>query len=130
MPTRNSNQERTAGIYAVSDPRDWLVRPWPVHASFHDIVRHFMFADFHSRGTDNSQADNRAFYEVYEKALHGAPAPALTDAWSKRWYNELLDCVMRCVVQFGGTSLLRSEGDPQATEDQHVKAVKQRTDTP
>lgn len=128
MPARSNDQERTAGIYALSDPQDWLVRPWPVSASFHDIAQHFTFADFRSRGTDNTEEDNRAFYEAYEKALHAAPAPALTDAWSKRWYNEYLDCVMRCVVQFGGTSLLRSS-DPQSAEDQHVKAVKQRSDT-
>jgi hypothetical protein len=130
MPARSNDQERTAGLHAVNDPRDWLVRPWPVHASFHEIAQHFQFADYRSRGTDNTDADNRAFYEVYEKALHTAPAPALTDAWSKRWYGEMLDCVMRCVVQFGGTSLSRSDDDPQAAEDHHAKAVKRRTDTP
>jgi hypothetical protein len=130
MPARSNDQEHTAGIRALSNPKDWLIRPWPVYATFHEVVQHFQFADFRSRGTDNIDADHRAFYEAYEKALHGAPVPRLEYAWDKRWYNEFLDCVMRCVVQYGGTSMLHSEGDPQAAEDQHVKAVKQRTDTP
>jgi hypothetical protein len=129
MPARSNDQERTAGIHALSDPRDWLVRPWPVYASFHEIVQHFRFADFRSRGTDNTEADKRAFYEAYEKALHTAPTPRLEYAWDKRWYNEYLDCVMRCVVQFGGTSMLRG-ADPQQGEDRHVKAVKRHSDTP
>ena len=130
MPARSNNTELTAGIRALSDPRDWLVRPWPIHASFCEIAQHFQFADFRRRWSENTEADNRAFYETYEKALHAASTHELTSAWAKRWHSEMLDCVRRCVVQSGGTSIWRSEDDPQTGEDQHIKAVKQQTGKP
>jgi hypothetical protein len=63
------------------------------------------------------------------QALAMAPANELEYRKQWNWREAMLGCVDRCVTLYR-EKVTKYGSDPQATEDQHVRAVRQRTDTP
>lgn len=97
----------TAGLRDPDDPTTWLVRPWPVNATFCEVVRHFMTAFLHRLQTKPSTAALLAYYETYQTALQEASTAELTYPVAWQWRDEMLDCVGRCVAQFRAQSAER-----------------------
>lgn len=87
--------EPTTGIPNADKPGRWVVPPWPVHASLCDVVSHFLC--FTPR--DNaSTAEKLAYYKGYLTAIDAAPRHELKDHCDERWYEDLRDCIGRCVT--------------------------------
>jgi hypothetical protein len=127
MPT--TTKPLTAGIPDPEGREQWLVRPWPAGASFCDVVQHFQMAWYWRLWGETTPARDWAYYEGYQTALLAAPAPSMEYAATKRWYDDMLDCTARCVAIFRDKYVAEYGRDPQVTEDQHVKAVKRRSDS-
>lgn len=87
----------TTGIANPDKPGHWLVPPWPTKASFSDVVRHFL--RFYL-WRDTNTAHLLAYFEGYQAALEAAPTDKLTNPSDRRWHEDLLDCIGRCVRQF------------------------------
>ncbi len=87
--------EPTTGIPNANKPGWWIVPPWPVHASLCDVVNHFLcFAP-----RDNANVTEKlAYYKGYLTAMEAAPRHELKDPWDERWYEDLRDCIGRCVT--------------------------------
>ncbi|MGH3429708.1 MAG: hypothetical protein ACRDQZ_19425, partial [Mycobacteriales bacterium] len=76
-------------------PGRWVVPPWPVHASTHDVVRHFL--SFAPR--DNASiVEKLAYYKGYLAAMEAAPTHDLDYRYDWRWYEDLHDCIGRCIT--------------------------------
>jgi hypothetical protein len=87
--------ESTTGIPNADKPGWWVVPPWPVHASLYDVVSHFLC--FSPR--DNASATEKlAYYKGYLAAMDAAPRHELKDHYDKHWYEDLRDCIGRCVT--------------------------------
>jgi hypothetical protein len=87
--------EPTTGIPNSDKPGWWIVPPWPVHASLCDVVSHFLC--FLPR--DNASATEKlAYYKGYLTAMEAAPRHELTHHHDERWYEDLRDCIGRCVT--------------------------------
>jgi hypothetical protein len=107
-PASASDPVLTYGFVAVptwcdrgkTRPRrsSWLVRPWPVGAGVHDVVRHFLNAEVWHLRSDSSAARRSAYYQGYAAAPQTAPTHELTCSVSWKWYRELQDQVGRCVA--------------------------------
>jgi hypothetical protein len=90
----------TTGIRSASRPGWWVVPPWPDNASVHEIVRQFLRFDPLLSPFRWSDEDEKAFYVGYQRALDSACTDDLTCAVAWRWYDELQDCVARCVARY------------------------------
>jgi hypothetical protein len=93
-----SSASVTDGVVDPDRPGFWLVRPWPVRAGVHDVVRHFLNAGVWHLRSDASAACRSAYYEGYAAALEAAPTHDLTCPTGWKWYRELHDQVERCVA--------------------------------
>lgn len=87
------------GIPDPDDPGRWLVRPWPVRASFCEVVHHFLKA-YVWRLEGAGTVHQLAYFEGYQAALEAAPTNDSTRPTAGRWHDELLRCVGDCVTQF------------------------------
>jgi hypothetical protein len=103
----------STGISDPDDPGRWLVRPWPVRASFCEVVHHFLMA-YVWRLEDASTVRQLAYFEGYRAALDAAPADELSHSGAWRWRDELLGCIEDCVTQYR---------DKQATQGYQAKVV-------
>lgn len=128
MPATTKVVDLTAGIPDPEQRAEWLVRPWPVRASFCDVVQHFQMAWYWRLVAETTPARDWAYYEGYQAALLAAPAPSMEYAATKRWYDDMLDCTARCVAIFRNKYVAEYGTDPQTSEDQHVEGVKKQTD--
>src|SRR5258708_6085699 len=90
----------TSGILDPDRPALWLVWPWPVGASFCDVVRHFLTTYVGGLQSDRSVARQLAYFEGYAAALAVASTHELTYAADLRWHDELVACVADCVAVF------------------------------
>lgn len=85
----------TTGVRSVSRPGRWVVPPWPEHARVHEIVRRFSNPlVFFALG----EADKKAYYLGYLRALDTASTDDLTCEAAWKWYRELRDCVALCAA--------------------------------
>jgi hypothetical protein len=82
------------GIPNPSVSGRWLVPPWPAHAGVSEVAGHFL--RFHLRCHDKTH--ELAYYEGYAAALAEATTRHLTQPADWRWFEELRDCVARCVA--------------------------------
>jgi hypothetical protein len=89
--------EPTTGIPNADKPGWWVVPPWPVPASLCDVVNHFLrFAP-----RDNASITEKlAYYKGYLAAMEAAPRHELKDHHDERWYEDLRDCIGRCVTTY------------------------------
>lgn len=87
--------ESTTGIPNIDKPGRWIVPPWPVHASPHDAVRHFL--SFAPR--DNARiVEKLTYYKGYLAAMEAAPTRELNHSYDWRWYEDLHECIGRCIT--------------------------------
>jgi hypothetical protein len=47
-----------------------------------------------------SVAEKLAYYKGYAAAIDAAPKHELTDRAAQQWYDDLRDCIQRCVARF------------------------------
>jgi hypothetical protein len=92
--TQQSTVSPATGIPNPDTPGRWLVSPWGAEASFHDVVRHFL-RSFPWYGA--STTHYLAYYRGYQTAIEAAPTHELTHPHDWQWYEDLRDCVGRCV---------------------------------
>ncbi|MBV9012742.1 MAG: hypothetical protein JO272_11960 [Pseudonocardiales bacterium] len=86
--------EPTTGIPNADKPGWWIVPPWPVPASLHEVASHFL--RFLPRD-DASVTEKLAYYQGYLTAIEAAPTQELKDRCDWRWYEDVRDCIGRCV---------------------------------
>jgi hypothetical protein len=87
--------EPTTGIPNADKPGWWVVPPWPAHASLCDVVNHFL--RFSPR--DNADTTEKlAYYKGYLTAMDAAPRHELKYHYDEHWYEDLRDCIGRCVT--------------------------------
>lgn len=87
--------EPTTGIPNANKPDWWIVPPWPVHASLYDVVSHFLC--FSPKDTA-SATEKLAYYKGYLAAMDTVPGHELKAHCDERWYEDLRDCIGRCVT--------------------------------
>jgi hypothetical protein len=80
----------------------WLVLPWPPHATFCEVVRHFLRSYVSPLQSDPSAARQLAYFRSYQAALENAAISDLTNEIAWRWRTDLLDCITCCVDVFAG----------------------------
>jgi hypothetical protein len=115
------------GVRDPEEPDQWLVEPWPADASFDEVARHFLVASTTHAATCTSIACLLVFHESLQAALAAAPTEELRAQDSEeRGYK--LGCVDLGVIFFRALYTAAYGRDPQASEDQHVHAVKHRDD--
>jgi hypothetical protein len=119
----------TTGVRDPENPDQWLVSPWPAQASFCDVVQHFQWAGLLRLPNDSSTARHLAFNKGFQAALAVAHTNEFEYQAQWNWRGYMLDCVDRCVNLYGEKYVAEYGRDPQEGEDQHTKAVKQRTGT-
>jgi hypothetical protein len=90
-------RQNANGVRSARHPDRWLVPPWPTGASLCTVVRHFLS---HRPRHDATDADQLAYYTAYLAAIEAAPKQELTHPCHRRWYDELRDCLLRCVAVF------------------------------
>jgi hypothetical protein len=105
---RDGNERRSSvttpgststGIPDPDDPSRWLVRPWPIRASFCEVVHHFLMA-YVWRLEDASTACQLAYFEGYRAALTAVLTDELTDPTTWHRHDELLGSIDACVTQY------------------------------
>jgi len=114
------------GVHDPEDPGRWLVAPWPADTSIDDVVQHFDRTSTTHLHAGSSTACLLAFHEGFRAALAAAPTEEFTERahWDRRGY--ILNCADLGVSIFRDQYLAQYGRDPQAGEDQHVQAVKDR----
>lgn len=90
--------EPTTGIPNTDKPGWWVVPPWPVHASLCDVVSHFL--RFAPRDNTSTTTEKLAYYKGYLTAMDAAPRHELKDHCDKHWYEDLRDCIGRCIIMY------------------------------
>lgn len=85
------------GILDPDDHGRWLVRPWPVDATFGEVVRHFLPAYLYQLQGDTNTARQLAYFEGYQAALTAASTHQLSEPAGWQWRAGLLGSVGRCV---------------------------------
>lgn len=89
--------EWQGGIRSVDKPGWWSVPPWETGASLCTLVAHFLrFQPWR----DPSTAEQLAYFKGYAAAIETAPKHELTDPAAQQWYDDLWDCIERCVARF------------------------------
>jgi hypothetical protein len=113
-----------AGIRDPENPDQWLVAPWPADASFRDVLQHFhqVCTQFDA---DTSNARLLAFHEGLYAALAAAPTGQFAEQTQGDWRTYVLNCADLGVRIFRDLAIIHVR-DPQAAEDQHVRAVQGR----
>ncbi len=99
-PINTAQAALTRGIPDPDHPGRWLVWPWPVQASFCDVVRHFLRAYVPGLLAERGVARQLAYFEGYAAALAVAPTHELTYAADWQWHDELAGCIGDCVAIF------------------------------
>lgn len=87
----------TTGILNADKPGWWIVPPWPVGASLHEMVSHFL--RFTPRN-DASVTEKLAYYQGYLTALRTAPTHELKYHFDWCWYEDLYAYIGRCVTRY------------------------------
>jgi hypothetical protein len=112
----------------VRDPEDldrWLVSPWPADASLWDVVQHFQRVSSTQLDADTSNARLLAFHEGLYAALAVAPTEEFANQTELDRRSYILSCADLGVRVFQDLAITHGR-DPQAAEDQHVRAVQHR----
>lgn len=92
--------ELTLGVDDPLDPNWRLVGPWPVDASFNDVVRHFTRVYLGRLQGERNTTRQLAYWEAYQDALKVAPTDGLTGAGAWHWHDDMVRCVDDCVAVF------------------------------
>ncbi|MGH3807409.1 MAG: hypothetical protein ACRDRU_12415 [Pseudonocardiaceae bacterium] len=87
--------EPTTGIPNADKPDWWIVPPWSAHASLCDVVNHFLFF---SPKDNASITEKLAYYTGHLTAVDAAPRHELKYHYTEHWYEDLRDCIGRCVT--------------------------------
>jgi hypothetical protein len=111
--------EATNGIPSPDKPGYWIVPPWRPGASLCDVVRHFL--RFHP-WSDTNTAGQLAYYKGYQAAIEAASTYELTSPCDWRWYDDLRDCVGRCVAIFEEKRTVEIQAARRAPHHLHVVA--------
>jgi len=89
--------ELTTGIPNPDMPGRWIVPPWSVSASVCEVVSHFLrFVP----SDDASAAQKLAYYKGYLAVIEAVPTQELTHHYIRRWYEDLRECIGRCVTRY------------------------------
>jgi hypothetical protein len=117
------------GVRDPEAPDRWLVAPWPTGASFDDVFDHFQQTSLTLLSSDDSTVRLLAFHEGFSVALAAAPTHECTNQVHRDWRDDMQEVADRAVGLFRKLHVAQYGRDPQADEDHHVQAVKQRTST-
>jgi hypothetical protein len=118
-----------AGVPDPENPGQWLVSPWPPDAGFWDVVEHFQRASLMRLPHEDGTPCQWAFHEGLRAALVVAPTTEIEHPAQWYWCGHLLGRVERDVSRYRQRYVAEHGHDPQAGDDQHVEAVKQRRGT-
>ena len=95
----------TAGVRDPDDPTKWLVFPWPVDATFSEVVEHFHYQSVCTMWTLTSQPTPEqvaTYYLALDAALDVASTPRLLANVDDHWIADMRTAVARCVEQYAG----------------------------
>ncbi|MGX7829088.1 hypothetical protein ACTG9Q_28800 [Actinokineospora sp. 24-640] len=88
------------GLRSLRNPEHWMVPPWPKSANAPEVVDHFMRFALRDDPTD---LERLTYYEAYVGALetaHEHSTGLMRSAFSKGWYHDLHDALLRCVERY------------------------------
>lgn len=100
MEATNRDHVDRATTSGIRDPEDsgrWLVRPWPVRASFGEVVSHFMMA-YAVKIQGGTISHQLAYFQGYLAALQNAPADEPTHPSDCRRRDEMIACIADCLA--------------------------------
>jgi len=95
-----ASKPTTTGIPDPDRPALCLVYPWPVDATFGEVVHHFLMTYVLGLQSDSSVARQLAYFQGYQAALAVASTHELTGAAAWQWHDELLECIAAGVAVF------------------------------
>jgi hypothetical protein len=119
----------STGVRDPEDPQDpdrWLVGPWPADASFRAVLQHFHQVSSTQFPAGTSAARLLAFREGFCWALAAAPTGKFADQTDEDRRSYILSCADLAVRIVRDLDVAEYGRDPQAGEDQHVRAVGHR----